>query len=191
MLEKRLVLFGSELYWLACRTKSEGNVTMEKKIFKLSTNTYGIHEFYYNKCTDVVFRTRCAQFRVAEPLLSACDSLKHSSSAVCTYFQLWRFLILKLASLIFTCESNTKPSHLDFEIYSFIGWQEVEYELIVCNASAKMHVSSLHILELYVIRRCTYLCPNQQCTACQWRIVCSQQLECKFCHSSLLQIWVN
>jgi len=31
MLEKRLVLFGSELYWLACRTKSEGNVTMEKK----------------------------------------------------------------------------------------------------------------------------------------------------------------
>jgi hypothetical protein len=44
MLEKRSVLYGIEIYWLACHAKSEGSVVVENKFFKLSGNTYDIQE---------------------------------------------------------------------------------------------------------------------------------------------------
>jgi hypothetical protein len=44
MLVKTSVPFGSDFYWLAFRAKFKGDVVMVKKIFKLSVNTYDIHD---------------------------------------------------------------------------------------------------------------------------------------------------
>lgn len=64
-------------------------------------------------------------------------------------------------------------------------------QLVAFKAAGKLPVSSMHILELLVLSKCTYVCPNWVSTACQWSNVRRQLLELKLCRSILLQIWVT